>query len=575
MGLLRSAARLLDVWGALILGVAVVLAVIMLLAMPGPWREVVGGPPAAAPADPPRDVVVFVRSGADDEDCTAAVWLHVEHERPSLTAVVVPVQLQVAAPGAGFDRLCRVFRLFGGEAAAAALGESLGVSFAGSVSLTVEGLSAAVPTMFPEEDSPRARHRRRVALRTWTEHGPAIESFRRMTRLLDEALPRVPFETLSVVAVANYALGSEYAQSDLGLQEATTLAERVREVRPEDVVVRALPVVREVRGEGVFWRPNRGATDRLAASLRLGLRPPRDGVDVTTVERPGGVVVALPAHMDALEGVRFATALRGDVRDSAGRSLGVAVRHYGAGGLSEALTRSVARERPLAVVLVAPLESARGDGDQALREVVVCAARLKELYQPAVLVAPVAAEAGGGPEVASELEATGLPLVAVPIGGGDATPAASPTVVLSPRQGDAWWLRPDDAGGAGLPDGICGTWQSAGSLAAATAVRACWPAVLAPGLAGTRRGVTYAERRSIELGLLEDAAVDDLVTWLAACGYRSAVVGDGWTPQAAVAKVVYQPGLRRLALAVAGDLGLPAAFVAEDDAAPAPITVVP
>ncbi|MEE4276032.1 MAG: hypothetical protein V2J16_09240, partial [Thermoleophilia bacterium] len=148
MGLLRPAARVLDAWGALLVGVAVVLGVIILLATPGPWREVVGAPPASAPEAMPRDVAVFVRGGAEGDDCTAAVWLHVEHERPSLTAVVVPVQTQVAVPGAGFDRLCRVVRLFGAEAAAAALGDALGVSFAGSVSLSAEGLSAAVPTMF-------------------------------------------------------------------------------------------------------------------------------------------------------------------------------------------------------------------------------------------------------------------------------------------------------------------------------------------------------------------------------------------------------------------------------------------
>lgn len=572
MGLLRPAARVLDAWGALILGVAVVLAVIMLLAMPGPWREVVGAPPAAAPAAPPRDVVVFVRGGADGAGCTAAVWLHVEHERPSLTAVVVPVQLQVAVPGAGFDRLCRVVSLYGGETATAALGTSLGVTFAGSVSLTAEGLSAAVPTMFPEGESPTARRRRRAALRAWTERGPAIESFRRMTRLLDQALPRVPLEALSVVAVANYALGSEYAESDLALQEATALAESAREARPEDVAVRALPVVREVRGEGVFWRPNRGATDRLAASLRLGLHPPPTAVDVATLARPGGVVVALPARMDALEGARFATALQRGVGDSAGPSIDVLVRRYGAGGLTGALIEVVARERPLAVVLVAPLEDAEG-GEAALREAVLCAARLRDMYQPAVLVAPAAAEADGGLEVAAELEATGLPVAAVPIGG--ATTAVSSATMPSTGQGDTASSETGVAGPDRLPDVFSGTWESAGSLAASTTVRACWPAVLAPGLPGTLRGVSYAERRAVDLGLLDGPASADLLVWLSACGYRAAVVSEGWTPAAEAARVLYHPGLRRLAAAAAGDLGVPVASVAEDDGAPAPVTVMP
>ncbi len=40
-------------------------------------------------------------------------------------------------------------------------------------------------------------------------------------------------------------------------------------------------------------------------------------------------------------------------------------------------------------------------------------------------------------------------------------------------------------------------------------------------------------------------------------------------------RVAYHPGLRRLAVAVAGDLGVPDSLVVEDADAPAPVTVVP
>lgn len=571
MGLLRPAARVLDAWGALILGVAVVLAVITLLAMPGPWREVVGAPPAAAPAAA-RDVAVFVRAGAGGEVCTAAVWLHVEHDRPSLTAVVVPVQLQVAVPGAGYDRLCRVVRLFGGEAAAAALGESLGVPFAGSVTLSAEGLSAAVPTMFPAGDSPRERRRRRTSLRAWTERGPAVEGFRRQTRLLDEALPRVPFESLSVVAVANYALGSEFAESDLDLQEATALAESAREVRAHDVAVRALPVVREVRGDGAFWRPRPGAADRLATSLRLGLWPPRTSVAVATGTRPGGVVVALPAAMDAVSGARFVTGVRDAVAASAGPGVDVATVRYGPSSLTASLAAAMSESRPLAVVLVSGVEGgSEGDGEEGRRETAACAARLRELYQPAVLVVPVAAaERVAEPDVPGELEATGLPLVAVgvpPEAGAGPVPEASPGVVPT--------VSPSGTTAAAPTAGPV-SWEEAGRLAAAATVRACWPAVLAPDLPGTVRGVTYAERRTVEVAVVGDGqATTDLLVWLAVCGYRPALAGDVWTLEDGTARVAYAPGLRRGALAVAGDLSVPEVLVAEEEGVPAPVTVLP
>jgi hypothetical protein len=572
VGLLRPAARIFDAWGALLLGVAVVLGVIILLATPGPWREVVGAPPAAAPEALPRDVAVFVRGGAASDDCTAAVWLHVEHEQPSLTAVVVPVQIQVAVPGAGFDRLCRVVRLFGPEEATAALGEALGVSFAGSVSLSAEGLSAAVPTMFPRGDSQRERRQRRAALRTWAGRGDALTIARRQTEQLAEALPRVPLESLSVVAVANYALGSELAESDLDLQQATALAGSAREVEAHDVAVRALPVVRETRGEGVFWRPREGTSDRLADALRLGLWPPRTSVAVTTVERTGGVVVAVPAELGAVAAAEFTAGLRTAVAESAGPGIDVSTVRCGNAGAAETLAACVLESHPLAVVLVSSTMGAGDDGDEAGARVdatLECALRLRRLYQPAVLVAAVAGVPEGvDVEVADELEASGLPVVAVRVpGGGGATVAAGgPSPAASPS---------GTGGAAAAADGLRADWREAGRAAAAAAVRACWPAVLAPGLPATVRGVTFAERRTVELAVLEgDGAAGDRA-WLAVCGYAPEVASGDWAPEAGVVRVAHHPGLRRLAVAVAGDLGVPGALVVEDADAPAPVTVNP
>jgi hypothetical protein len=569
VGLLRPAARVLDAWGALLLGVAVVLGVIILLATPGPWREVVGAPPA--PETSPRDVVVFVRGGAEGDDCTAAVWLHVEHAQPSLTAVVVPVQIQVAVPGAGFDRLCRVVRLFGPEEATAALGEALGVSFAGSVSLSAEGLSAAVPTMFPRGDTQRERRQRRAALRAWAGRGAATTVARRQTEQLAEALPRVPLESLSVVAVANYALGSELAESDLDLQQATALARSAREVRPHGVAVRALPVVRETRGAGVFWRPRPGAADRLAQALRLGLWPPRTTVAVTSVERTGGVIVALPAGLGAMAAAEFTEGLRRSVAESAGPGIDIKTVRYGSADAAGSVAASVAASRPLAVVLVSDARGAEDAGDEAeerLDATLDCAARLRRLYQPAVLVAPVAGVPDGAElEVVDELEASGLPVVAVSVpAGGGATVA---TVGPSPTE------TPSPATGTGAGDGLRADWNEAGRAAAAAAVRACWPVVLAPELPGTVRGVTFAERRTVKLAVLDGGGAEAKRTWLAVCGYVAEAASGDWAPEAGAVRVAHRPGLRRLAVAVAGDLGVPGALVVEDDGAPAPVTVVP
>ncbi|HSL95267.1 MAG TPA: hypothetical protein VLA35_05045 [Thermoleophilia bacterium] len=572
MGLLRPAARVLDAWGALLLGVAVVLGVIILLATPGPWREVVGAPPAATPETAPRDVAVFVRGGADGDDCTAAVWLHVEHEQPSLTAVVVPVQTQVAVPGAGFDRLCRVVRLFGPEEAAAALGDALGVPFAGSISLSAEGLGAAVPTMFPSGDSQRERRQRRAALRAWAGRGDATTIARRQTEQLAEALPRVPLESLSVVAVANYALGSELAESDLDLQQATALARSAREVRAHDVAVRALPVVRETRGEGVFWRPRVGAADRLAQALRLGLWPPRTTVAVTSVERTGGVIVALPGGLGAVAAAEFAQGLRAAVAESAGPGIDVTTVRCDAADAAGTLAASVATSRPLAVVLVSATEGVGDDtdgGEARLGATLACAVRLQRLYQPAVLVAPVAGVPDGVEvEAADALDASGLPVVAVRVpGGGGATVAGvGPSSPASPSAAD---------GTATAAAGLRADWREAGRAAAAAAVRACWPAVLAPGIPGTWRGVTFAERRTVELAVLDGDGAEAARTWLAVCGYVPEAVGGDWAPEAGVVRVAHHPGLRRLAVAVAGDLGVPDALVVEDADAPAPVTVVP
>jgi hypothetical protein len=537
MRLLRLAARLLDAWAALIVGILVVLAVIILLSTPGPWQDVVGSPPAVAPAEAPRDVAVFVRGASAGDDCTAVVWLHVEHEQPALTAVVVPVQLMVAVPGGGFDQLCRVVRLFGPEVAAGALGEALEVPLSGWVSLTMTGLKAAVPTMFPSGDSLRERRLRKAAIEAWDGGGAATATLRRQTEQLAEALPRVPFETLSIVGVANYALGSDVAESDLDLQRATALATTARDVQPRDVAVRALPVVREARDGAVFWRPRRGDADRLSQSLSLGLRPPRTEETVTRAARPGGILVAVPPGIEDGAVAAFEEGLAEVVGESGGAGIELTTLRLRDGDGPTYLAQAATASRPLAVVLVAA-----PDGEYA--ETADQARTLRGLSQPAVLVAPVRTTGDDAlPAAPAVLEETGLPLVAVPL----------PAAVEESGEEE---------------------WKAAGRLSAAAAVRACWPRVLAPDLPGTRQGVSYAERRTIELSLVDGEDASGLGRWLTACGYPVETLETDWTPPSEMVRVAYQPGWRRAARAVAGDLGAWPGEVVLDESAPSPVTVV-
>ncbi len=151
------------------------------------------------------------------------------------------------------------------------------------------------------------------------------------------------------------------------------------------------------------------------------------------------------------------------------------------------------------MVLVSATEGVGDDadgGEARLDATLDCAVRLQRLYQPAVLVAPVAGVPDGVEvEVADELEASGVPVVAVKVPGGGATVAADgPSPAASPSA----------AGGtATVAVSLRADWREAGRAAAAAAVRACWPAVLAPGLPGTSRGVTFAERRTVELAVLD------------------------------------------------------------------------
>jgi hypothetical protein len=543
--LLRWAGRLLDPWAALLLGVAVVLAVITLLAMPGPWREVVGGGPAGVAEPPPSDLAVFVQGREGSSRCTAAVWLHVEQERPALTAVVVPVQLQVFVADGGYAPIGRVCDGIDPAAAAAALGEQVGAPINHWVTLDGEALQTAVPTMFPSGESRWARRRHTAALDAWSGSGDAESVFRRQTHQLAAALPRLRFSGLTVVGAANYVLGSDHSATDLTLQQATGLARMLRAAPADRVWVRPLPVVKEERGEAAFWRVRRGPIERLAQSLSFGLAPPPTTSEPLRVSRDGGLAVVAPATIPHGDLDGFAAALAAAVESSAGVALPIETLRCGAS--LEKTVRALAATRPLAVALVVP----PGAGERELGQLTACAGRLRRLGQPAVLVDWLPPGESDGSGVGPY--ATGLPVAHV---GGSGRGDSSP------------------------PPPALTDWRRGGTRAALTLVRACWPEVLAPGLPATRLGVSYAQRRVVESAVVvvpgAEARAEAVLARLSLAGYRPEVLeGDEWRPPLPSIGVAYRPGQRRAALSLAGDLGRDAAEAMLDETSPAAVVAVP
>jgi hypothetical protein len=110
-----------------------------------------------------------------------------------------------------------------------------------------------------------------------------------------------------------------------------------------------------------------------------------------------------------------------------------------------------------------------------------------------------------------------------------------------------------------------------------TLVRACWPDVLAPDLPSTRLGYHFAaaQHASVAVLLEPDANGEDAAARLRLWGYEVAVVTQGrWVPELPGPAVYYRKGMRRPALALAGDWGLGSGDVVAADSAPADVTLV-
>ena len=562
MKLLRAVLGRLDPWAALLLGVLLALGVIILLATPGPWHTVVGPAPPGQPAPPaPTDVAVFALGGAEGA-CTAILWLHVDHVQPALTAVVLAPATQGFVPGAGFTPLRRVVDEVGPGVAATALGQELDVPMDAWITLDEQALRLVLAPRSPVGEARASLLQYTRSRSAWEGRGPALRVWSTQYRALGFTLARLPFERVNVVSFSNYVLGWGHVQSDLDLQGATSLATTFGELLPTQVDVRAAAAIVETCRRGEAWRIDRSAMEQLRQSLAFGLTPPPTGTSIKRRPRPARVLVVLPGP--GYRSAAYVKEVRRRLRRSAGAPVAVqAVEVPRWGGLVARTTVAIESWRPLAV-LVAPPTGLKGAETVAAAAAALRALgeRLRAIDQPAVLSAPLPAEATATAAPAADALTRDAFSVALRAGGQPVSPPAAPSAASAGAQGATWSL---DA-----------RLRAAARANVATLVRACWPGALAPRLASTRLGFSFAARRRTTVGVLAatDGAATPAAAQLRVWGYQAKIVpATDWTPPRLGRGVYYRTGLRRAALALAGDLGLRVAAVVADEGAPTALTL--
>lgn len=562
MKLLRAVLGRLDPWAALLLGVLLALGVVILLATPGPWHKVVGpAPPVQLEPPAPTDVAVFALGGAEGT-CTAIVWLHVDQVRPALTAVVLAPETQGFVPGAGFTPLRRIVDEVGPGVAATALGQALDVPMDAWITLDRQALRLALAprSLAGEARGPLLQYKRAQA--AWEGRGKARRVWTTQYQALGSTLARLPFERINVVAFSNYVLGWGHVQSDLNLQGATSLATRFGELLPTEVDVRGAAAIVETCRRGEAWRVDRSAMEQLRQSLAFGLTPPPTGTSVTQWPRPALVLVVLPGPRYRSDA--YVEEVRRRLRRSAGAPVSVqAVKAPRWDGLVARTTAAIESWRPLAVLIAPPA----GNGGAETAEAAAVALRrlgerLRAAGQPAVLSAPLPVETTATAAPASAAPATDALDVAIRAGGQPVSPLAGPS--------DA------PAGAQGAARSLDARLTAAARANVATLVRACWPGALAPRLASTRLGFSFAARRrtTVSVSASTNSAAASAMALLRTWGYQTtSVPATDWTPQRPGRGVYYRAGMRRAALSLAGDLGLRAAAVVADEGAPTALTL--
>ena len=538
--------RRLDPWAALLLGGLLAMGVVILLATPGPWQKVVGKrPPVRLEAPTPDDVAVFVMGGRGGS-CSGVVWLHLDAERNSLTAVVVAPRVSGFSPTDGYAPVAAIAGSAGPSTAAAALGGALGVSMDAWVALDRQASDLAIQAMFPANEPRAARTRYREARSAWRGLGGDTTAWATQYASLRVALPQVPFDELGVVAFSNYVLGFGFVRSDLSLQGVTSLAEALRDVDPGRVAVRAAPVVVARSRGGEVWHADASRVEPLRQSLAMGIRPPETERLVTTRTLAARVLVVAP--LSRARAAQYADEVRRRLARSAGGAIDVTLVAGGDDRLAFRAARELDR-RPALAVLVAPAAST----DTAAAVVTKVCAMLRNRRQEAVVSGPL--PAGTGSSGAADALAAAVGAGHLPVSW---LPAATTSVMT------------EGAGRRALAAAARDNVQ--------TLVRACWPGALAPDLGSTRLDFAFVAARHTGVGVLAatDAASTTLLARLRLWGFSGARLASqdgGWQPPAPGRAIYYRPGSHLAAVALAGDLGLPARSVVKADDSPRKVVI--
>ncbi len=580
MSRVRAVPRRLDPWAALLLGVLVTLGVIILLATPGPWHKVVPAVathPPLAPPPPPHDIAVFV-NGPRLEGCAGVVWLHIDYAQARFTAVVVAPSLTCLLPGAGLQPLSEIVDEAGPRIGAHALGARLGVRLDSWITLDPLALRAAIPGFVGV--AAKVVHPRPVPLvGVWSLHQPPNKALQRQVRYLRLWLKDGSAGELNLIGFVNYVIGSNDVDTALKLQAVSAIGAALNVADAGDFDTTSLPVVVERRGRYSRWLPVSGALLALRESFAFDAASP---VYPATVDErlAGRTVLALTSPLGSWT-KRYRAAFEAELRRYGVPGVRVEMR---ACARPAAVSRALDRERvrpPLGVV-VAVGRSAVGTISAARTKAVLGAALagVRDAALPTV-VSEVPGATATNDAIAAQATAAGLPLspvaaaLAVPVASGGPTPVAtgSPTPVAtdSPTPGATGSPTPGATGSptpgatgrststasasGGLTAALVAAWAR---LDAATFVRAVQPAFFAPRLAATRLGVSFYERTLIRVGVVDSdaAARARLMESLDVFGYRALRAPAGSLSAGALPIVYYRAGDRRLALAVAGDLGL-------------------
>ena len=540
MNFLRALMRRLDPWAALLLGVLVALAVIILLATPGPWQKVVESTqPIHIGTPPPTDIAVFSLRGTEVPQCTGVFWLHVDYARPSLALVAIPSAVEGFLPGSGYLPLATIVADAGGAAGASALGRVTGVPMSGWVAAAPDAAREAFSGWYHLTQSRAGRARLRRLMLAWSGVGGTEPAYRRQVTVLSSALAGIHRASINVVAFANYVLAAPTMETNLNLEAASSVGAALRNAGRSALSVRSLPAIAVVSGHSTRWSLDAGSTVIMRQSLAFGLTPPVFPLRVAVRHVPSRVLVVL-SPMGSLERA-YRDELQRRLSRSSGQTVTVAALILGPGAdWAASVARAVERMHPLAVVVALGWGRDVPAGAQQMQ------AQLNGLVdilgrekQPA-LVSDVPAFGTGTRQT--------LNPVLLKVGAQAGLPISTAAEALT---GGA-------AAEGATAESVVRSWAG---LNAAALVRACDPAFFAPHLVSTRLGFSYARRRLTTVTvLLGETRSYGLVSGrLQNLGFASRQVALGsFPPTVPRASVYYDPsGYRAAALVLADDLRVP------------------